>query len=211
MIDKIALERRRKKIDAAKLRKKIEATARGRECGGCTACCTALAVSEVAKPANSPCQHLLQIDAPTGGGGCGIYYTRPKSCEVYECLWRAGNLHPEEYRPDRCGLIFNMLWEPGSPAERHRTAVCREVWPNAAEQEAGASLLRLLAGRTLVLLMPYGAAKPARLLGPADKVRALVAEAEAKRAEAAGEASRLAADIDELIARARAEAERCRT
>ena len=70
-----------------------------RECGECTACCTALAVHELQKPNNEPCCHL--------GAGCSIYPLRPDSCREWSCLWLQGGL-TKRCRPDRLGLVLSL-------------------------------------------------------------------------------------------------------
>ena len=70
-----------------------------RPCGGCTACCTALYVEELAKQAGLPCSCLR-------GDGCGIWEERPRICRGFFCNWALGDPSlPEEARPDRSGLL----------------------------------------------------------------------------------------------------------
>jgi hypothetical protein len=78
-----------------------------RQCGECTACCTALAVQELDKPRYRPCQHL-------GEAGCGAYQSRPGSCRDYQCLWLQGFLGDED-RPDRLGVIVTVTRDPHRP------------------------------------------------------------------------------------------------
>lgn len=75
-----------------------------RQCGPCTACCTSLAVDELAKPTHSVCRHEC-------AAGCAIYARRPQSCRDYRCLWLTGLLQDED-RPDRLGVIFNTTHLP---------------------------------------------------------------------------------------------------
>lgn len=77
------------------------------ECGGCRACCTSVAVSEIGKPAHSPCRW----ECPSG---CEIYNHHPPSCKSYECFWRGGGLDSRlDYRPDNLGVIFQGGELPG--------------------------------------------------------------------------------------------------
>src|ERR1051325_372763 len=71
-----------------------------RQGGTCTACCTALAVVELEKPHHTPCRHLC-------AGGCAIHAQpeMPQTCREFQCEWLRGNV-PEEFRPDRLGVIF---------------------------------------------------------------------------------------------------------
>jgi hypothetical protein len=69
-----------------------------RRCDQCSACCQWLGVPELQKKAGDRCKHVCAT-------GCGIYDSRPRSCQVFECLWLKGEL-PEEARPDKLGAIF---------------------------------------------------------------------------------------------------------
>lgn len=72
-----------------------------RECGDCTACCTALRIDELNAPAYTPCQHL-------GDKGCSIYEDRPHHpCRVFTCAWLQGHMGEDE-RPDKAGGI---VWQ----------------------------------------------------------------------------------------------------
>jgi hypothetical protein len=81
------------------------------ECGECKECCVHFSLPAAAdfwpqgKPAGQPCQFLGQC-------GCTIHdQPRPKVCGDFICEWRAGvfGSSAAEWRPDRCGLIFNQL------------------------------------------------------------------------------------------------------
>ncbi len=71
-----------------------------RQCGECTACCTALPVVELHKPRHVSCPQLCRH-------GCAIYSspTKPKICADFECEWLRGNVE-QENRPDMLGVIF---------------------------------------------------------------------------------------------------------
>src|SRR3954471_24076624 len=80
---------------------KLQSSSGGRECGGCTACCTACAVVPLNKPVNVAWVHLA-------GGGCGIYDSRPSPCRVFRCAWLQGLL-PEKFRPDQSGVVWAII------------------------------------------------------------------------------------------------------
>ena len=76
---------------------------RARQCGPCTACCQGWAEGEIRGHrmfAGQPCHFLEQ-------GACTIYAERPQSpCRNFVCGWLlAGSPLPDEFRPDRCGVI----------------------------------------------------------------------------------------------------------
>lgn len=70
-----------------------------RTCGGCTACCKLMGVTELSKPPGVWCAHCKK------GVGCGVYEDRPTGCRDFECLWLASAM-PEEMRPDRAKVVF---------------------------------------------------------------------------------------------------------
>ncbi len=69
-----------------------------RECGGCTACCTAVAVHSLRKPFFGKCQH--ETDK-----GCAVYATRPADCRGFGCAWLAGMGEMSD-RPDKLGVVI---------------------------------------------------------------------------------------------------------
>jgi hypothetical protein len=80
-----------------------------RSCGGCNACCKVAAVPEIDKPAGQWCEHCAI------GQGCRIYAERPQACRDFYCLWKVMPDFPEELRPDRCKVIWQMT-EDGEAA-----------------------------------------------------------------------------------------------
>ena len=69
-----------------------------RECGECTACCTALGIVALGKEAGCDCPHA--------SAGCGIYAERPDECRSYSCEWKKGKYRDED-RPDRVGIVVD--------------------------------------------------------------------------------------------------------
>ncbi len=77
------------------------APASERQCGECVACCKILEINQpnLRKPANALCPHCT-------GTGCGIYPERPDACRTWNCMWRKVSKLPDEWRPDRIGVVF---------------------------------------------------------------------------------------------------------
>ena len=73
-----------------------------RQCGECTACCTHLKIDteEFQKLAGPDCAHL----EPKRGGR--IYETRPQVCRDFRCLWLQMPDLPDDWRPDRSGVLL---------------------------------------------------------------------------------------------------------
>ena len=83
--------------------------AQSRQCGECTACCQGWAEGEIRGHrmfAGQHCHFLAE-------GACTIYEERPQSpCRNFVCGWlMAGSPLPEDFRPDRIGVIaVPMRW-----------------------------------------------------------------------------------------------------
>ena len=73
-----------------------------RQCGECTACCTHLKIDtpELQKLGGADCDHLEPRR------GCRIYETRPQGCRDFLCLWRQMPQMPDDWRPDRSGMLL---------------------------------------------------------------------------------------------------------
>lgn len=121
---------------------KQEAKSKHRNCGDCQACCEILGVTELDKPHYTPCQH----QCPTG---CAIYQLRPKTCQIYECLWLSGAIQDEELRPDKLGIIFDA---PIGIAHIENMIVAREIWNGAFDTELGIGVCKVIS-QTLPIYM----------------------------------------------------------
>ena len=73
-----------------------------RDCGACSACCTALPVDspELQKMPGEPCIHV------DGRGGCGVYTSRFPVCRAFYCGWRHLPVLDDAWRPDRSGVLI---------------------------------------------------------------------------------------------------------
>lgn len=72
-------------------------------CGECRACCIAAQVVEINKPSNVLCPNYDESSCK-----CKIYQTRPLECSNFNCLWLSQEQIPDNLRPDRCGMLFEM-------------------------------------------------------------------------------------------------------
>lgn len=134
---------------------------KARACGTCNACCKALHIIELNKPAGIACQHL----SPTKG--CGSYNDRPSVCHEYECLWLRGSV-PSQHRPDRAGVIFEVGPEALDPT--FDILVATEVWEGASHSLDMAAIIKQHAkNRVVIVQTPSGT----RLYGPSDRVAAM--------------------------------------
>ena len=89
----------------------------GRGCGGCTVCCTVLAIEteEIRKASGAPCRHCA--------GGCAIHQTRPQVCRDYHCAWRTLPILSDAWRPDRSGVLAELESESIPPQFGFSTGV----------------------------------------------------------------------------------------
>lgn len=76
-----------------------------KSCGSCTKCCEGwllFTVNSIQIHPNKPCYMLKK------GVGCTDYENRPeKPCKSFKCAWLMIDDMPEEFKPDRCGVIMN--------------------------------------------------------------------------------------------------------
>lgn len=72
-----------------------------RQCGSCTLCCKVLEVTDLAKPVDTACTHIL------AGGGCAIYHQRPRQCRGFSCAWLQGHLD-DDWFPERAGIVLHF-------------------------------------------------------------------------------------------------------
>lgn len=110
-----------------------------RRCQGCTACCVWLPipaghVSQQEKPARVACPWLKQ-------NGCGIYPDRPIMCQQFACTWLKHLDWPEEWRPDRSGLL--CLTE--SVFSTVSGSAVYELRPQRLSSEVGQEILKAVA------------------------------------------------------------------
>ena len=107
-----------------------------RTCGDCRLCCKVFELPYLNKPAHTWCVHACSK-------GCAIYdRERHEVCKVYKCLWLSNESLPDEYRPDRCGvLVTYRLDYKGKPV-----VVVSEAYASASSNnKRGARLIELLA------------------------------------------------------------------
>jgi len=105
-----------------------------RTCGDCQACCKALPLTTIGKPAGTRCQHQRFRK------GCAVFaaFGRPHSCAVWNCLWLLDPSHPLG-RPDRVGYFvdptpdFVTLGEDAKAGRRIRAI---QVWVDASDPDA---------------------------------------------------------------------------
>lgn len=76
-----------------------------RPCGDCSVCCTHKPINtpEFAKAPGLACQHCLP------SGGCGVYETRFEICRAYRCGWKSLGWLPEAIRPDKSGVLIDIV------------------------------------------------------------------------------------------------------
>lgn len=91
----------------------------GRECGGCTVCCTELHINTpgLKKLAGVRCPNL-QDDRL-----CAVYETRPGTCSDFECGWRVMAALGDHWRPDRAGIVLIPKTRDNPPGYRANSGV----------------------------------------------------------------------------------------
>jgi hypothetical protein len=124
-----------------------------RGCGSCTACCVALPILVLKKPAGVACKNLHS--AAETLTGCSIYSERPVECSNFECVWvrdaaaEALEVRGLRFRPDQCGVLFHIAGGGMPP----NTIIATEMRFGASHQGDGGKMLRKLAKNYLVMVM----------------------------------------------------------
>jgi len=85
----------------------------GRECGACTSCCIHLLIN------SKEFVKLPGVVCPNCEKGCRIYETRPSLCRDYYCGWRTMPELPDSWRPDKIGVIVNVVQNVACGREIH--------------------------------------------------------------------------------------------
>lgn len=97
-------------------------TAPARSCGSCMVCCKVVKVAELDKPAGRWCVNARP------GVGCVIHDERPRSYQVFTCMWLGSDMLPDEWKPDRARFVvavesngaLQILCDPAQPAAWRR-------------------------------------------------------------------------------------------
>lgn len=86
----------------------------GRECGTCTSCCVDLLINskELVKLPGVVCPNCEN-------NGCKIYATRPSLCRDFYCGWRTMPELPDSWRPDKIGVLVNVVTTAAGGREIH--------------------------------------------------------------------------------------------
>jgi len=71
------------------------------KCGECSHCCDIPIIKELKKGAFKLCSHYCK--------GCTIYKKRPKECSAFECAYYQMETVNIALRPDKCGVMFEMI------------------------------------------------------------------------------------------------------
>lgn len=74
-----------------------------RECGTCTLCCLLPQVPGVGKEVNKYCPFCTHH--------CTIYENRPSECDRFDCTWLVDETVPDELKPEKCNVIFEVITE----------------------------------------------------------------------------------------------------
>ncbi len=123
-----------------------------RECGACTACCSALTIDhiEIQKDAGRLCKNCH-------GAGCKIYDDRPTPCRLFYCAWRLWPSYDLSARPDVTGVLplIDFTSREASPAYpaitlmlygNDRAAAIQATWLSAFARQAFQSGVKLYLG-----------------------------------------------------------------
>jgi hypothetical protein len=134
----------------------------GRDCGTCDVCCVvpSVDVAEIQKAASARCRHCTD--------GCDIYDTRPQVCRDYFCGWRRLAAIPDDWRPDKCGVLTSPVSVDLTPS-RQVTGVVLTLVGNPLKTVRSPSFIAFVS-RSIMRNTPLYLALP----GPAGHIPAKV-------------------------------------
>lgn len=113
-----------------------------RDCGECSACCRLPEISEINKPANTPCKHLC-----SKGYECKIYRGRPKMCADYKCCWLSG-FGKNKDRPDKSGVLVES-----KETQFGLLMVAKSFKKGAIKTDAGQETINRIAASSICLVV----------------------------------------------------------
>ncbi len=137
-----------------------------RQCGECTLCCRLLPVPQLGKVAGQRCPHQRH------SCGCAIYNTRPNSCRLWSCRWKAD---PEETadlrRPDRSHYVIDMMPDyvvVTGPSGVPENVPVVQIWsdPRFPDAHRDPALRAYLEANQVPGIVRYGGNKEALILIP---------------------------------------------
>ena len=132
-------------------------------------------VASLHKGANTWCVHARLPPGSHGKVGCEIYAKRPEECRLWSCLWLLDDSFPEELRPDRSHVVFDMmtdrvrsidragkeqlhevvqLWCDPHHRDAHRAPLVREAIQQIAARAGLATLVRFSDRDGFLVLAP---------------------------------------------------------
>lgn len=121
---------------------------RMRKCGECRLCCNVFPLPVIGKPAGHWCPLL-------GPGGCTVHdFGQPEVCRRYACYWLEHEDLPEEFRPDRLGMVVTESGAVTVDGRELPILVINLVNPDSDQSPAAQALIAgfLAAGMATLLL-----------------------------------------------------------
>lgn len=148
----------------------VMAKSQVRECGDCTFCCIAPAISEPATEGAFPYKPSGKKCVGCSATGCTIYDKRPSVCRGYLCTYAVGI---GDRRPNKTGVAWSLIPEFGETVSVMAMGHCMDISEVLDEHENRRMISYLLRVRQLsrvmlrapnevVLFLPNGMALKAR-------------------------------------------------
>jgi Fe-S-cluster containining protein len=121
-----------------------------RKCGECRMCCKVFPLPVLDKPGNQWCEFL-------SSSGCSIHdHGQPEVCRQYACFWLEHEEMPEEYRPDKIGIVVTECGWISVAGESLRAFVLNQSEPEACGGTKAWALIGSMVARGWVLLVVCG-------------------------------------------------------
>ena len=120
-----------------------------RQCGACRICCKVFPLPIFGKLEGQWCKFL-------SSSGCAIHdHRQPEICRQYACYWLDHEELPEEFRPDRIGIVVTECGSISVAGEVLPVCVLNQSEPEACRVSRAAALIDSMVARGWVLLVVY--------------------------------------------------------
>jgi len=166
-----------------------------RICGACRLCCKLFPVPVLEKPPGEWCRYVCSSGCSVHGPG------QPEVCRQYACVWLDHEEVPDEFRPDRIGVVVSECGTIDVGGEELSVFMFHEDRAGACRGPEAEILTNALAALGSVVLLVEGESMDAvydRERYPSISPRDIEAAFRYRRSEDAEELKRLGAVADDF-------------
>lgn len=121
-----------------------------RVCGTCRLCCKVFPLPVLDKPGDIWCVHAC-------ASGCAIHGAdQPAVCREYDCYWREHEEMPEEFRPDRIGIVVTESGTVTVGGEELAVLLLNQSYREASGRRKARALIDQVVAQGHVVMILHG-------------------------------------------------------